>query len=144
MRTYQDGKRRCSNCKKLLEVNFDNFTRNKKMKDGFNSRCRKCALKFNRLAAAKNPEKYLEYNKKYRRQRFELIQKLKSEKGCCICKEPDPRCLDFHHVNGKSFTISDKICFSLEKLLLEIAKCEVICANFHRKHHRKLWYKGGC
>ena len=58
---------------------------------------------------------------------------------CSRCGEGDPACLDFHHPEGtKEFHISDAVLknISFEKALEEIKKCEVLCANCHRKEHR--------
>ncbi len=57
--------------------------------------------------------------------------------NCNRCPEKDPRCLDFHHIDHatKSFCVSaaPNCGYSRERILEEIAKCEVICANCHRK-----------
>ncbi len=65
---------------------------------------------------------------------------------CIDCGEADPCCLDFDHIRGKkhaavSRMISDG--YSWEVIEAEISKCEVRCANCHRKRHakrRKEWY----
>lgn len=58
----------------------------------------------------------------------------------CACGETDPRCLDFHHKDPtqKLFHIpkAAKIGYSVEKIQDELAKCDVICSNCHRKLHR--------
>ncbi len=62
----------------------------------------------------------------------------KSKLSCCKCGENHPACLHFHHrdKSTKSFSISDSIRrFSLEKIIAEIAKCDVLCANCHAKLH---------
>jgi hypothetical protein len=61
----------------------------------------------------------------------------KAEKGCKSCGLSDHRVLDFHHNGDKEFTISDFYYhqFSLKKLELEVAKCEILCANCHRIYH---------
>lgn len=59
--------------------------------------------------------------------------------GCVKCGETDVSCLDFHHRSGKKDklgNIGDIRRFATEKLLAELAKCDVLCANCHRKHHR--------
>lgn len=55
--------------------------------------------------------------------------------GCLICGESLPRCLDFHHLDRgeKSFTVSKRTIVSLPRLVSEIWKCVVLCANCHRK-----------
>ena len=58
--------------------------------------------------------------------------------GCVDCQEVDPVVLHFDHrdPSTKSFNISSKS-VSMERLLAEIAKCDVRCANCHlRKHHK--------
>jgi len=47
--------------------------------------------------------------------------------------------LDFHHIKGKDFTISEKVregC-SLDTIKKEIEKCILVCANCHREIHYK-------
>ena len=57
------------------------------------------------------------------------------DKPCFDCNQKFPLvCIDFDHVEGeKEFNISssyDQV--PLVKLLEEIAKCQVVCANCHR------------
>lgn len=61
----------------------------------------------------------------------------KEKLGCKSCGLKDHRVLDFHHHNEKSFSISDYYYhqYSFENLVLEVKKCEVLCANCHRIHH---------
>lgn len=58
------------------------------------------------------------------------------EEGCVDCGESNPVVLEFDHVRGKKkFKISaNETYFSpFELLLLELEKCEIRCANCHRK-----------
>lgn len=63
----------------------------------------------------------------------------KAERGCADCGESDAACLDFHHPNDaeKDMAVTDLITHghSEESLREEIEKCEVLCANCHRKRH---------
>ncbi len=65
--------------------------------------------------------------------------------SCVDCGEKDPVVLDFDHKAGKISSVSDfiKNCHSLEKAEQEISKCEVRCANCHRRKTAKEfgWYK---
>ncbi len=73
--------------------------------------------------------------------RRDLIQnwykEYKNTLKCSKCPESDWRCLDFHHKNPneKEFSISTGRMrgLSVKRLLEEIAKCEVLCSNCHRK-----------
>ena len=62
--------------------------------------------------------------------------------GCSRCKETDPACLDFHHVetDEKVMSVAKMISYGYGKdsLKREIEKCTVLCANCHRKEHYQL------
>jgi len=59
--------------------------------------------------------------------------------GCCT------RCgfnrsfvaLDFHHIDpqSKSFPLSSGYCYSWDRVVEEMNKCELLCANCHRELH---------
>ena len=66
----------------------------------------------------------------------EWFRKYKSSLCCQLCGEADPRTLDFHHREKKenrNRTIAYMTNRSLNQLQAEIAKCDVLCANCHRK-----------
>jgi hypothetical protein len=74
----------------------------------------------------------------YREETRRLVNALKAERGCKLCLERDVICLDFHHSKGeKDFSISAAIVRGLgrSRILAEAAKCDVVCANCHRKLH---------
>ena len=53
---------------------------------------------------------------------------------CVECGEADPVVLEFDHVRDKSFDIGQKLLHhSREAIVREIAKCEGVCANCHRR-----------
>jgi len=61
----------------------------------------------------------------------------KLEHPCVDCGEPDPVVLDFEHTDPKQklFGISIGIHagFALERIEREVKKCDVRCANCHRR-----------
>ena len=63
---------------------------------------------------------------------------------CIDCGEDDPIVLEFDHKGNKSINVSDMISrsYSIEKIKLEIQKCDVRCANCHRRKTAKdfNWY----
>ena len=65
--------------------------------------------------------------------RREEIAKFKDE-PCVDCGHKYPACvMDFDHVRGKKlFQISQAINVPWDKLLKEMQKCELVCANCHR------------
>ena len=65
-------------------------------------------------------------------------QKIKTDKGCCICGFNEyPESLDFHHLDpeSKSFPIASGMRKDPFETFDEISKCVVICSNHHRALH---------
>jgi hypothetical protein len=73
---------------------------------------------------------------KTRREYRRRLQELKESLGCADCKVKYPHyVLDFDHLPGTTNTVkvSDSVERSWSRILEEIAKCEVVCSNCHRK-----------
>ena len=74
-----------------------------------------------------------------RSERIEAIKKKMMQfyklNPCVDCGETDPRVLDFDHINNKKYNVSTLISkeYSWESILEEASKCEIRCANCHRK-----------
>lgn len=73
---------------------------------------------------------------RYQQSRRAKINEIKIARGCSICGYNEhAAALDFNHVRGdKLFTISQDTKKAWEKMLAEIEKCDVLCANCHRIH----------
>ena len=58
-----------------------------------------------------------------------------ADNPCIDCGESDPIVLEFDHQGDKSFTIGAVASVSpaFNRLIAEVAKCQVRCANCHRK-----------
>lgn len=89
---------------------------------------------------AANPEKVKESNRRIREKNKIWWNDFKSTLKCKNCGENHAACLEFHHrVPGekelKISHYSKSGWFSRQKLLREIEKCDVLCANCHRKEH---------
>ena len=98
--------------------------------------------------------KHAEYSKTHYVQNRQKILKRKTERKkaiakefaeykatlCCTkCGQDHPAALDFHHVkyhsdNKKIFKLVAAGC-GWERIIEEVAKCVVLCANCHRIHH---------
>src|ERR1700690_2455576 len=99
---------------------------------------------------ARDPIKRAKYKRINRERRRTIKQEfvvgyLRSH-PCVDCGEPDPVVLDFDHVRGeKAWPINSIIVswMSLNTLTQEISKCDVRCANCHRRRHSKenSWYR---
>jgi hypothetical protein len=103
--------------------------------------------KYRRKWYYKNKERSV-LNVKNRIKRLKVwLRDLKKTLKCSRCGEDHPACLQFHHKDPKSKEVSlsqvYKLGWGQERILAEIAKCEVLCANCHFKHHDKLRVGGG-
>ena len=84
---------------------------------------------------ASNPELKKYWDGRKARQ-YAWFMGLKSRLECEICGENEPVCLDFHHVSDDKYSEVSKMVwkgYSLKRILEEMAKCAVVCANCHRK-----------
>jgi hypothetical protein len=96
---------------------------------------------------ANNPQRKAEYlarvaanNERYGQERRQWVAEYLLSHPCIDCGETDPDVLDFDHVRGKKlFCIGRAVQggYSMTSLVAEVAKCEVRCANCHRKVTRQ-------
>lgn len=54
---------------------------------------------------------------------------------CVECGNDDIRCIDFHHLHDKSFSINRKINYRWSVIESEIKKCNLMCRTCHGEHH---------
>jgi len=84
-------------------------------------------------------EKQGEKNRQFADNRRKWLVEYKRTLVCIRCGENHPATLTFHHKKSsdKSFEIGNAIGLgvSLKRLVAEIEKCEVLCANCHAKEH---------
>lgn len=69
----------------------------------------------------------------------EWLDDYKSNKKCLRCDESHIGCLEFHHRDPKFKEVeiaqAVRIGWSIERIKEEIEKCDILCANCHRKLH---------
>ncbi|MDQ3131648.1 MAG: hypothetical protein M3Q99_12925 [Acidobacteriota bacterium] len=105
--------------------------------------CKDEVRKYNRLYYQQNRERLLknqaEKNRRFAVNRRKWLVDYKKTLKCVRCEESHPATLTFHHKKDseKSFEIANalKLGIGLKRLLAEIEKCEVLCANCHAKEH---------
>jgi hypothetical protein len=89
----------------------------------------------------KNKAKHISYVRRNKDRVTEFIDNYKRERSCADCGlsgKEFPYVLDFDHKNGsfnKKFNIGSwsHSVLSIKAIEREIAKCELVCANCHRK-----------
>lgn len=110
-----------------------------------NSRCIDCQRVYTNDHYAKNKEtrrKQIQSDKNRRRlENLARIESIKIENGCVDCRESDPIVLEFDHLSDKKYSIANMVAsHTWESIWSEIQKCEVVCANCHRRrtHQRRI------
>lgn len=138
--------KRCTKCGKKKSLSKFNFKI--KSKGIINSHCKVCSRKYVREHYIKNREYYLRKAKKRNRMVWLKVRKMiwefLLEHPCVDCGEKDPIVLEFDHLGDKKKNVSSLTNdATLKRVLEEIAKCEVRCANCHRRKTAltRGWYK---
>lgn len=131
--------RTCSICKEDLPENSIHFaSRKRKTKISFQGVCRECQKKYRKKHYEENKAKYIGKAAKYTSDICEWLDEYKKDLKCENCGEDRYWVLDFHH---KDPNIKDDEISNLKrkgnkgKLIKEIEKCSVLCANCHRDFH---------
>ena len=128
----------CHESKHLSE-----FTKHSESRTKLAYSCKQCwhkiqAKYYSKISPESRRKPY--YNSKAGEDKKEIADDAKSG-GCVECGYS--KCLEalqFHHTDPakKNFVISDYRKFSVEKLMAELSKCMVLCANCHIELHRDL------
>ena len=121
----------CTICKK--EKHKDEFNKKASTKDLLQNKCRECSRAQSKKHYKENKRYYLDKNKRKRERLKKLLVELKS-KPCMDCKQTFPSyVMDWDHQGNKDYIVSRLIRHgSVTRLLNEIKKCELVCANCHR------------
>lgn len=135
---------RCKKEKKEVQFNFKNKTIGIRQKA-----CKECTRIEVRRHYLENRGYYLEKTRKRNIHQRNTIKKYVfeylSKHPCLDCGETDPVVLEFDHVEAKIQNVSNLLQknYPITRIIEEIAKCSVRCANCHRRKTAKDfgWYK---
>lgn len=129
----------CGKCKEDLPI--ENFSKKSIRKDDsirYQPYCKKCVKEYKDIHYTNNKKYYISKAKKNRIKVrnstiIKLLEYFKTH-PCVDCGESNPLVLEFDHIGNKEFNISYKLGNGLSwiKLMKEIDKCEVRCANCHK------------
>jgi hypothetical protein len=127
----------CLKC--LQDKDETEFTKRTNGKLG--SYCKHCFNFYQREHYKSNKEKYVKKSRKWDKEYFKWYKELKHNKPCTDCGIKYPYyVLQYDHLRDKSFNISSLATQTKSKklILIEIDKCELVCANCHaiRTHNR--------
>jgi hypothetical protein len=128
--------KKCYRCGARKAV--DQFAWRRKAKGQRDSFCRPCRSEYGRAHYLANRQRYIDQARAVRqrlalkRTRY-LIDYFRTH-PCVDCGEADPVVLEFDHLRDKRFAISARLHGrNWQTILDEIEKCEVVCANCHRR-----------
>ena len=123
-------RKRCGCCGRNRLHKFFNTRRGGQLQ----SYCRDCQREVSQAYYRDNRGAHLDRAYRRRAHLRQLINEAKS-KPCADCGVSYPfYVMDFDHRDDKSFAISQAWrTRSWERVLLEIKKCDVVCANCHRE-----------
>lgn len=131
--------KRCTNCNH--EKSEDEFHKNRKRKDGLQSFCKSCMIEIVRLGYKNNKATVAARQRNSLNKIQAIFDEIRADNGCCFCGESVAVCLDFHHIDPSekdrdvSYWRASK---SKRKMIEEMLRCAVVCANCHRKVHAGL------
>jgi recombinational DNA repair protein (RecF pathway) len=123
--------KQCTNCGETKPIS--EFPRRG---SGYQSHCKECSRAYIRKHYQSNKQYYLDKNKRKLERILVLVREAKS-KPCADCGQSYPYyVMDFDHRPGekKVAEIARLVpTKSIRRIVEEIAKCDVVCANCHRK-----------
>lgn len=127
----------CCTCK--IDKKIDEFSYKNKENEVYQCSCKECWKETRKRNYEKNKKITFDRNNRKRTNLRKWFEEYKKTLSCIQCGENHPACLDFHHIDSKTkeHTISLMIggTYSIDAVKKEIDKCEVLCANCHRKLH---------
>jgi len=140
-------KKHCYACNENKSV--DDFAVNLSRADGRNSMCKACKKTYNAAyyqstKPVHNPGRATRNRQESQRVR-RLLTAYLQEHPCVDCGESDIVVLQFDHLGDKEANVSQmvKSRYSWARILREIKKCEVVCANDHARRTARAfgWFK---
>lgn len=116
------------------------FYSNRRRPDGLQTQCKECQAKRRPAYHAAHREEDRSQRKARIRENTRKLLEYLATRGCADCPERDPIVLEFDHVRGKKKDHVARLVlktYSWKTILKEIEKCEVRCANCHRRRTAK-------
>lgn len=137
----------CGACKQFKDES--EFSKNSSKKDGLQALCKSCRSAYQKQWYQDNKETQYKRVVKTKGKRLNTIKSLMIEylgsHPCVDCGEKDITVLECDHLSNKKHNVSRMIAvgMSWEKISQELQKCEIRCANCHKRKTAKQqnWYK---
>jgi hypothetical protein len=139
----------CKKCNK--DKGVDEFSFKDKKTGKRHTRCKVCIKGYRQNYYSTNKEVAIAYaldsTKKMRARNSQYIWDYLTNNPCIDCGEDDPIVLEFDHRDGvnkiDNISRATRNGWGLDRIIEEIDKCDVRCANCHRRRTAKQldWYK---
>lgn len=125
--------KRCQTCQTTKPVSEFNLMA--KSKDGLQARCRECSSVWYQKNRTTHIANTTARKQRHREKMNRWLYEYLLTNPCVDCSESDPVVLEFDHFENKEFNVSWAVSYglSLERIAEEVKKCEVRCANCHRR-----------
>ena len=128
--------RKCYRCGEVKPAEAFSWRRRERgQRDSF---CRPCRKAYGRAHYLANRQRYVDQARAAKQrlalERTEYLIAYFATHPCSDCGETDPLVLEFDHLRDKHFNIGSALPYrNWKSILAEIEKCEVVCANCHRR-----------
>lgn len=121
----------CKTSKPLSEFN--------RKRSSYQATCRSCNSEYLKQHYQDNKEYYKDKQKRTKDRIMELFIKYMADKSCVDCGEGDSLVLQFDHLRNKTMNIAKCVhnSWSWDRILGEMSKCEIVCANCHTRRTAK-------
>ncbi len=137
----------CTKC--FQEKPIDDFSWKSKVLNRKHTVCKPCTAKRSKGWYEKNKDAHIEnvmvHKEDARNKAREYVWDYLSNHPCGGCGESDPVVLEFHHRHGKEREVSRMVADGLSTAAIqkEIDKCDVLCANCHRRltSYSRGWFR---
>jgi hypothetical protein len=131
-----DRTRECYRCGEIKPA--DQFAWRRRAKAERDTFCRPCRSAYGKEHYAANRTVYIEQariqKERLQLERTRYLLDYFGRHPCADCGEADPVVLEFDHLRDKLFSIGQELTRRRwSSILAEIEKCEVVCANCHRR-----------
>jgi len=138
----------CSRCGPPAQP-IENFAVRNQIRGTRQALCRSCHSKYGNIQYQKYRSTYIQKarvrNAIQSKVKAEFLVEYLKKHPCLDCGERDIVVLEFDHQQDKVLDVSalSREGYSLSKLKQEIAKCDVVCANCHRRRTARQfeWYR---
>lgn len=134
------SEKKCPKCGEIKAA--DCFSSNSTKSDRMGYMCKDCHSVYISGHYIRNKEKYKSRIIARIHRIRESLMKIKRSLSCCKCGESDAACLDFHHRDASkkemNLACAANRGWCEDRILKEIEKCDILCANCHRELHAEL------